>query len=78
MSVYYGSRYTSVSQITGPSGFYTIWINNEPVNVYVNQDYSGGGWVCVLANRINTGGMSNLTYQNAVNKCNYNVMNKCF
>jgi len=71
MSVHYGGRYTSVSQITGPSGFYTIWIDNEPVSVYVNQEYSGGGWVCVLANRINTGGMNNLNLQDAVNTCNY-------
>jgi hypothetical protein len=71
MSAHFGGRYTSVSQITGPSGFYTIWFNNEPVKVYVDQEYSGGGWVCVLANRASTGGMSNLTYQDAVNKCNY-------
>jgi hypothetical protein len=71
MSVHYNPRYTSVSQITGPSGFYTIWLDNEPVSVYVDQSYSGGGWVCVLANRINTGGMNNLSYYNAVNKCNY-------
>jgi hypothetical protein len=71
MSVHFGGRYTSVSQITGPSGFYTIWLNNEPVSVYVNQDYSGGGWVCVLANRVNTGGMNNLAFYDAVNTCNY-------
>ena len=71
MAVNYGGRYTSVSQITGPSGFYTIWLNNEPVNVYVDQTYSGGGWVCVLANRAFTAGMSNLTFLDAVNKCNY-------
>lgn len=71
MSVFYGGRYTSVSQITGPSGFYTIWLNDEPINVYVDQTYSGGGWACVLANRASTGGMANLTFQNAVNKCNY-------
>jgi Fibrinogen beta and gamma chains, C-terminal globular domain len=71
MSTHFGGRYTSVSQITGPSGFYTIWLNNEPVKVYVDQEYSGGGWVCVLANRAFTGGMSNLTFTDAVNKCNY-------
>ena len=71
MSVHFGGRYTSVSQITGPSGFYTLWLNNEPVSVYIDQEYSGGGWACVLANRINTGGMNNLTFQDAVNNCNY-------
>jgi hypothetical protein len=71
MSIYFGGKYTSVSQITGPSGFYTIYLNNEPVSVYVDQSYSGGGWVCVAANRKDTGGMNNLTYANAVNTCNY-------
>jgi len=65
--------YTSVSQITGPSGFYYIDILNEglPQLFYINQDYDGGGWVCVLANRSSTGGMKNLTYSNAVNQINY-------
>ena len=39
--------------------------------VYINQDYDGGGWVMVAANRINTGGMTNLDYYDAVNSCNY-------
>lgn len=73
MGVHYNGNYTSVSQIKGPSGFYNIDIlgNNTKQFVYVNQDYDGGGWVCVLANRLNTGGMSNLTYSNAVNSINY-------
>ena len=71
MGTNFGGRYTSVSQITGPSGFYTIFLNNEPVTVYVDQTYSGGGWVCVLANNAFTGGMSNLTFDDAVNKVNY-------
>lgn len=71
MSIHYNPRYTSISDIRGPSGWYTIWLNEEPVTVYVDQTYSGGGWVCVLANRINTSGMNNLTYYNAVNTCNY-------
>lgn len=71
MSVNFGGRYTSVSQITGPSGFYTIWLNYEPITIYVDQSYSGGGWVCVLANRAYTGGMSNLTFHDAVNSNNY-------
>ena len=73
MGVAYNGNYTSVSQIKGPSGFYNIDIlgNNTKQFVYVNQDYDGGGWVCVLANRLNTGGMNNLTYSNAVNSINY-------
>lgn len=73
MGVAYNGNYTSVSQIKGPSGFYNIDIlgNNTKQFVYVNQDYDGGGWVCVLANRLNTGGMKNLTYSNAVNSVNY-------
>jgi hypothetical protein len=39
--------------------------------VYINQDYDGGGWVLVGANRINTLGMRNLDYYDAVNSCNY-------
>jgi hypothetical protein len=39
--------------------------------VYINQDYDGGGWVLVGANRINTLGMRNLQYIDAVNSCNY-------
>ena len=73
MGVHYNGNYTSVSQIKGPSGFYNIDIlgNNTKQFVYVNQDYDGGGWVCVLANRGATGGMNNLTYSNAVNSINY-------
>lgn len=73
MGVHYNSYYTSVSQIKGPSGFYNIDIlgNGDRQFVYVNQDYDGGGWVCVIANRLNTGGMRNLTYSNAVNSVNY-------
>ena len=73
MGVAYNANYTSVSQVKGPSGFYNIDIlgNNTKQFVYVNQDYDGGGWVCVLANRGATGGMNNLTYSNAVNSINY-------
>lgn len=71
MAVYYGGRYTSVSQIRGPSGFYNLYLDGENVPVYVDQTYDGGGWVMVMANRINTGGMNNLTYYDAVNTCNY-------
>ena len=60
MGVAYNGNYTSVSQIKGPSGFYNIDIlgNNTKQFVYVNQDYDGGGWICVLANRANTQGMN--------------------
>ena len=71
MGLNYGPVYKSVSNISGPSGWYTIRINNEPVIVYVDQSYSGGGWVMVLANNNSTGGMNNLTYNDAVNTCNY-------
>ena len=62
MSSAIGPVYNSVSEITGPSGWYNIRVNNKHVFVYVNQVYDGGGWVMVLANRINTGGMNNLSY----------------
>ena len=73
MGVHYNANYTSVSQVKGPSGFYNIDIlgNGTKQFVYVNQDYDGGGWICVLANRGATGGMNNLTYSNAVNSINY-------
>jgi hypothetical protein len=71
MAVYYGGRYTSVSEIRGPSGFYNLYLDGENVPVYVDQTYDGGGWVLVMANRINTAGMNNLTYYDAVNSCNY-------
>lgn len=71
MAMHFGARYTDVSQITGPSGFYNIKLGNDNVVVYVDQDYDGGGWVCVLANRASSVGMRNLTYFDAVNTCNY-------
>ena len=71
MAQWYGPIYTSVSQITGPSGWYNVKINGDNVPVYVDQSYSGGGWVCILANNSGTGGMNNLTYNNAVNTVNY-------
>ena len=71
MAVFYGGQYRSVADIRGPSGFYNILLDGVNVPVYVDQTYSGGGWVMVMANRINTAGMHNLTYDNAVNSCNY-------
>lgn len=72
MSTHYGGKiYRNVAEITGPSGFYNVKTSQGTVVVYVNQEYSGGGWVLVLANRSGTGGMNNLSYYNAVNKSTY-------
>lgn len=71
MGVHYNQRYTSVSQIKGPSGWYNIDMGGKTITVYVDQEYDGGGWTCVLANRGATGGMKNLSYYDAVNSCNY-------
>lgn len=71
MATHYGGNYSSISEITGPSGFYNIKTAIGSCPVYVDQTYDGGGWACVLANRINTGGLGYLTYANAVNNCNY-------
>lgn len=71
MGLQYGPRYNKVSEITGPSGFYSIKFGSEYATVYVDQTYDGGGWICVLANRTNTNGLTNLTYSDAVNSCNY-------
>jgi hypothetical protein len=71
MGTFYSKAYTSVSQITGPSGWYNVYVGGRKAFVYVNQDYDGGGWVLVLANRGATGGMNNLTYNNAVFSSNY-------
>lgn len=75
MGTFYNGYYKSVSDIKGPSGWY--WINTAlgPVHTYVDQDYDGGGWVLVLANRAGQGAMSNLTYFNAVNTCNIRTNN---
>jgi len=75
MAMHFGGRYTSVSQITGPSGFYNIKLGNDNVVVYVDQEYDGGGWVCVIANHSGSAGMRNLTYYDAVNTCNYRLAN---
>ena len=57
--------------VKGPSGWYMIQTPYGPCHTYVNQDYDGGGWCLVLANRINTAGMNNLTYVDATTKCNF-------
>lgn len=71
MGFHRGPTYNNVSEITGPSGFYKINTSLGPVVVYVDQDYDGGGWVLALANRGSTGGMNNLTYDDAINNYNY-------
>lgn len=68
---YGGEIYNSAFDITGPSGFYTINTPLGPVVSYVDQDYDGGGWVQVINNTAYTGGMSNLSYYDAVNTCNF-------
>ena len=76
MSTHYGGKiYRNVSEITGPSGFYNVKTSQGTVVVYVNQSYDGGGWVLVIANRLNTGGMNNLTYFDAINRSNYRSSN---
>jgi hypothetical protein len=71
MGTNYNGRYNSVSEITGPSGWYTINTAAGPCQTYINQSYDGGGWCLVLANRQNTGGMNNLTYVDATTKSNF-------
>ena len=68
---YGGEVYSSAFDITGSSGFYAINTPAGPVVSYVDQDYDGGGWVQVMSNAAYTGGMSNLSYFDAVNTCNY-------
>tara|TARA_Y100000310_G_scaffold343751_1_gene452841 strand:- start:465 stop:1223 length:759 start_codon:yes stop_codon:yes gene_type:complete len=75
MSNHYGRYYTDISHLpaSAPTGWYAFYnkTHRQYVPVYVDQDYDGGGWVCVLANRRYTAGMHNLTYDNAVNTPNY-------
>lgn len=71
MAIYRGPVYSSVSEVSGPTGFYKIHTSQGPVVVHIDQDYDGGGWVMVLANRGLTAGMNNLTYSNAIHTANY-------
>jgi len=71
MGIHRGPVYNSAADIKGPSGFYKIQTTHGPVIVYVDQDYDGGGWIMVLANRGYTSGMNNLKYLDAVNSVNY-------
>tara|TARA_R110000787_G_scaffold202614_1_gene313244 strand:+ start:1945 stop:2685 length:741 start_codon:yes stop_codon:yes gene_type:complete len=67
----FSSYYTSIDQVKGPSGFYNIQTSQGPVCVYIDQQYDGGGWAMVLANRGGTAGMNNLKYDDAINLSNY-------
>jgi hypothetical protein len=67
----FSSYYTSIDQVKGPSGFYNIQTSQGPVCVYIDQEYDGGGWAMVLANRGGTAGMNNLKYDDAINLSNY-------
>lgn len=71
MSVHYNGRYNSIADIKGPSGWYAINTSLGLVHTYINQEYDGGGWALVLANRQGTGGMSNLSFYDATSTCNF-------
>lgn len=71
MGIHYNGRYNSVSEVRGPSGWYTINTTAGPCQTYIDQSYDGGGWCLVLANRGSTAGMNNLTYVDATTKCNF-------
>jgi hypothetical protein len=68
-----GPIYNNVSEIQGPTGWYKVNTSEGPTVVWVDQDYDGGGWVMVLANRRYTAGMNNLKYTDAINTCNYRI-----
>lgn len=69
----FGQYFDDVSQVDGSTGWYGIYNSTykEYVPVYIDQDYDGGGWVCVLANRRYTSGMNNCSFSQAINNCNY-------
>lgn len=71
MAIKRGPVYNNVSEVKGPTGLYRINTSLGTVPVFIDQDYDGGGWVMVLANRRYTGGMNNLTYTDAINSANY-------
>ena len=71
MGQHYGKKaYTQADIATiagnGDTGWYNFKIGTANIPVYIDQDYDGGGWVCVLANRKNTAGMNNLNYYDAL------------
>jgi hypothetical protein len=60
------AEYIKTVTNTTTNGWY--WINAAglgPDRFYCDMNYSGGGWTMVIANTLNTGGMSNLTYADA-------------
>jgi hypothetical protein len=61
----------SIIQNAGPTGWYNIKSGTQNLPVYIDQDYDGGGWICVMANRRYTAGMNNLKWDDAVYKVNY-------
>jgi hypothetical protein len=73
MTIGYGNTkvYNNASEITGPTGWYMIKAGGKPQPFYVNQDYDGGGWVLVMANRRYTAGMNNLKWNDAIFSVNY-------
>jgi hypothetical protein len=71
MAIHRGPIYNNVSEVQGGTGFYRIKTSLGTIPVFIDQDYDGGGWVMVLANRGLTAGMNNLTYNNAINTANY-------
>lgn len=72
----YGKKSYSISDLSliqdaGPTGWYNIKFGTNNVPVYIDQDYDGGGWICIMANRRSTAGMNNLSYNDAITKANY-------
>lgn len=73
MSIGYGIQtvYTKLSEVTGPSGWYTFQVGSYKFPVYVDTTYSGGNWGLVMCNNEYTGGMQNLKWHDAINTANY-------
>jgi hypothetical protein len=60
---------TQIKAVTGTNVNGWYWLNPGGLGArlfYCDMNYDGGGWVMVAANRINTNGMNNLTYSNAM------------
>lgn len=56
---------------TGLFGIRTRMSKHRPIRAWVDNEYDGGGWTMVMANRRYTSGMNNLTHSDAINKDNY-------
>lgn len=61
----------TASDITDDSGWYGVRAAGRTIPVYIDQEYDGGGWVCVMANRAQTGGMNKLKHFQAINECHF-------